>query len=203
MVVREIIKDMWGSIWPMITFISIVAIVIRGAYIFRGSKKFVLHKELLSLIFIIYILCLYYILMRKNNIGINLIPVVKLFDYKFGSYEFMKNIIHNILIFLPLGFFASYYLNNRKAGTIFMIGLLISGLTEGMQYYIGRGFNIDIVILNLLGCFIGYLIYVAFSAIKGKLPRFMNSDAFLNILVILIIILIVLFSMDINVLNYL
>ena len=45
MVVREIIKDMWGSIWPMITFISIVAIVIRGAYIFRGSKKFVLHKE--------------------------------------------------------------------------------------------------------------------------------------------------------------
>ena len=77
MVVREIIKDMWGSIWPMITFISIVAIVIRGAYIFRGSKKFVLHKELLSLIFIIYILCLYYILMRKNNIGINLIPVVE------------------------------------------------------------------------------------------------------------------------------
>ena len=84
-----------------------------------------------------------------------------------------------------------------------MIGLLISGLTEGMQYYIGRGFNIDIVILNLLGCFIGYLIYVAFSAIKGKLPKFMKSDAFLNILVILIIILIVLFSMDINVLNYL
>lgn len=200
MVVREIIKDMWGSIWPMITFISIVAIVIRGAYIFRGSKKFVLHKELLSLIFIIYILCLYYILMRKSNIGINLIPIVGLFDDITANYGF---IIHNILIFVPLGFFASYYLSNRKAGTMLMVSLLVAGLTEGLQYYMGRGFNIDIVVFNVLGGFVGYLLYVGLMAIKGKLPKFMKSDAFINIVVILLIILVVLFSLDINVLNYL
>lgn len=200
MVVKSIIEDMWDSIWPMITFISIVAVTIRGAYLFRGSKKFVLHKELLSLIFIIYVLCLYYILMRKSNVGINLIPIVGLFDDITANYGF---IIHNILIFVPLGFFASYYLSNRKAGTMLMVSLLVAGLTEGLQYYMGRGFNIDIVVFNVLGGFVGYLLYVGLMAIKGKLPKFMKSDAFINIVVILLIILVVLFSLDINVLNYL
>ena len=200
MVVKSIIEDMWDSIWPMITFISIVAVTIRGAYLFRGSKKLVLHKELLSWIFIIYILCLYYILMRKSNVGINLIPIVGLFDDITANYGF---IIHNILIFVPLGFFASYYLSNRKAGTMLMVSLLIAGLTEGLQYYMGRGFNIDIVVFNVLGGFVGYLLYVGLMAIKGKLPKFMKSDAFINIVVILLIILVVLFSLDINVLNYL
>ncbi len=200
MVVKSIIEDMWDSIWPMITFISIVAVTIRGAYLFRGSKKLVLHKELLSWIFIIYILCLYYILMRKSNVGINLIPIVGLFDDITANYGF---IIHNILIFVPLGFFASYYLSNRKAGTMLMVSLLVAGLTEGLQYYMGRGFNIDIVVFNVLGGFVGYLLYVGLMAIKGKLPKFMKSDAFINIVVILLIILVVLFSLDINVLNYL
>ena len=200
MVVRKIISDMWGSIWPMITFISIIAITLRAAYVFRGSKKFVLHKEILSWLFIVYVLCLYYIMMRSNNIGINLIPLIGLFENITKNYEF---IIHNILIFLPLGLFSSYYLNNKKASMTFMISLIISALIEGMLYYLGRGFNIDIVILNIIGGFIGFLIYVGLMAIKGRLPKFMKSDAFINIILILLIVLVVLFSLDINVLNYL
>ena len=84
-----------------------------------------------------------------------------------------------------------------------MVSLLVAGLTEGLQYYMGRGFNIDIVVFNVLGGFVGYLLYVGLMAIKGKLPKFMKSDAFINIVVILLIILVVLFSLDINVLNYL
>lgn len=200
MVVKKIISDMWGSIWPMVAFISIIAITLRAAYVFRGSKKFVLHKEILSWLFIVYVLCLYYIMMRSNNIGINFMPLVGLFENITKNYEF---IIHNILIFLPLGFFSSYYLNNKKASMTFMISLIISALIEGMLYYLGRGFNIDIVILNIVGGFIGYLIYIGLMAIKGRLPKFMKSDTFINIILILLIILIVLFSLDINILNYL
>ena len=40
-------------------------------------------------------------------------------------------------------------------------------------------------------------------AIKGKLPKFMKSDAFINFMIILLVILIVLFSFDINIFNYL
>ena len=200
MVVKKIISDMWGSIWPMVAFISIIAVTLRAAYVFRGSKKFVLHKEILSWLFIVYVLCLYYIMMRSNNIGINFMPLVGLFENITKNYEF---IIHNILIFLPLGFFSSYYLNNKKASMTFIINLIISILIEGMLYYLGRGFNIDIVILNIIGGFIGYLIYIGLMAIKGRLPKFMKSDTFINIILILLIILIVLFSLDINILNYL
>lgn len=200
MVVKKIISDMWGSIWPMVAFISIIAVTLRMTYIFKGSRKFVLHKEILSWLFIVYVLCLYYIMMRSNNIGINFMPLVGLFENITKNYEF---IIHNILIFLPLGFFSSYYLNNKKASMTFMISLIISALIEGMLYYLGRGFNIDIVILNIVGGFIGYLIYIGLMAIKGRLPKFMKSDIFINIILILLIILIVLFSLDINILNYL
>ena len=186
MVVKKIISDMWGSIWPMVAFISIIAVTLRAAYVFRGSKKFVLHKEILSWLFIVYVLCLYYIMMRSNNIGINFMPLVGLFENITENYEF---IIHNILIFLPLGFFSSYYLNNKKASMTFMISLIISALIEGMLYYLGRGFNIDIVILNIVGGFIGYLIYIGLMAIKGRLPKFMKSDTFINIILILLIIL--------------
>ena len=205
MVVKNIISDMWPSMWPMLVFISITAISIRGAYLFKGSKKFILHKEFLSLVFILYILCLYYILTYKetNVSGVNLVPFKEMFRYTFGSYKFMKNIVGNIVLFIPFGFFASYYINTRKAITPVIITLIVSLCVEGMQYHIGRIFDIDDILLNVFGGFIGYLLFVAFSAIRGKLPRFMKSDGFLNVLVIVIVVLIVLFAMGINVFSYL
>ena len=205
MVVKNIIGEMLPSIWPLIVFISVVAITLRCAYLFKGSKKFVLHKEILSLVFIIYILCLYYILTYRdmNYGGVNLVPFKEMFRYTFGSYKFMKNIIGNILLFIPFGFFSAYYINTRKATTATFVTLIVTLSAEIMQYYIGRIFDIDDIILNTFGGFIGYLIYVALTAIKSKLPRFMTSDAFLNFIVILLAILIVLFSFNINIFSYL
>lgn len=205
MITKKIISEIIPNIWPLIAFISIIAITLRGIYLSRSSKKFILHKELISLIFIIYIICLYYILVGNENSSnvFNLIPFKNMFSYKLGSYKFYSNIINNILVFIPLGFFASYYLTNIKASVIILTTLIISLLTEGLQYYIGNSFNIDNIILNILGGFLGYLLYVALNAIKGKLPKFMKSDGFLNFIFIILIILIVLFSFDINIFNYL
>ena len=57
MLVRNIIMDMLPSMWPLLTFVSVVAISMRIAFL-KGSKRFVLHRELMALVFIIYILCL-------------------------------------------------------------------------------------------------------------------------------------------------
>ena len=205
MVVKNIILDMWPSIWPMLVFVSIVAISIRGAYLFKGSKKFVLHKEIMSLVFILYILCLYYILTYKdtNITGINLVPFKEMFRYTFGSYKFMKNVVGNILLFLPFGFFTAHYINIRKASTPVVVALIVSFSAEAIQYYLGRVFDIDDIILNVFGAFLGYLLYVGLTAIKNRLPNFMKSDAFLNLIVIIIVVLIVLFSMGINIFSYL
>ena len=205
MVLKDIIEDVLPSIWPLVLFISVVVVSLRGTYLFTGSKKTIIYKEVLGLIFIIYILCLYHVLTYKNTGygGVNLTPFKEMFRYTFGSDNFVKNIVGNILLFIPFGFFASYYLNTKKAWTPVIITLIVSLCAEGMQYYLGRIFDVDDIILNVLGGFLGYLIFVALSAIRSRLPKFMKSDNFLNVLVIVIIVLIVLFSMGINVFSYL
>lgn len=205
MVVKKVISEMLPKIWPMLAFILVVAVTLRCAYLFKGNKKFVLHKELLALIFIIYILCLYYILMGQEygNGGVNLIPFKEMFSYKFGSYLFMQNIVGTILLFVPFGFFSSYYLNNRKASLIFLVTLIVSACSAGLIYYLKGIFSIDKVILSVFGGIVGYLLCIALLAIKDKLPKFMKSDAFLNLVIIILVILIVLYSVDINILNYL
>lgn len=203
MVVREVIKSMLPSMWPLLVFISVVAISLRIAFL-KGSKRFVLHKELMALAFILYILCLYSVVTSQdiNYGGINLIPFKEMFRYEFGSYKFIKNIIGNILLFVPYGFFSSYYLNNRKIGTNVILCLIASLAIESIQYYIGRVFDIDDIILNVLGGFIGCLLYVALTAIKSKLPNFMKSDAFLNFLFIIIIILGIMYGFNFNIFSY-
>ena len=203
MVVKEIIKDMLPSMWPLITFVSVVAISLRLAFL-KGSKRFVLHRELMALVFIIYILCLYFVVSAQdiNYGGINLIPFKEMFRYEIGSYKFMKNIVGNILLFIPYGFFSSYYLNNKKIGTNVLLCLVASLCIETIQYYIGRVFDIDDIMLNVFGGFCGCLLFVALSAIRSKMPKFMRSDAFLNLLFILIIILFVILGFNINIFSY-
>jgi len=205
MVVKELIGSMLPSIWPLVFFVCIVATTLRITYLVRGNHRIVFHKEFIHLIFIIYILCLYYILTNSNsgNGGINFIPFKEMFRYEFGSYQFYKNIIGNILMFVPFGYFASHYLNSRKCSTIIVTTLIICICTEGMQYYLGRVFDIDDIILNTVGAFIGFLIYVALSAIVDRLPKFMKSDTFINIFIVILIILIVFFSFNINIFSYL
>ena len=114
----------------------------------------------------------------------------------------MKNIIGNILLFIPYGFFSSYYLNNKKISTNVILCLIASLSIECIQNYIGRVFDIDDIILNVLGGFCGCLLFVALSAIRSKMPKFMRSDAFLNFLFILIIILFVILGFNINIFSY-
>ena len=52
MVVKEVIKEMLPGLWPMLVFVSVVAISLRLAFL-KGSRKFVLHKELMALVFIL------------------------------------------------------------------------------------------------------------------------------------------------------
>jgi len=205
MITKDIIKDILPSIWPLVAFVSAVAILLRGVYLFQGSKKVVIYKEILGLVFIIYILCLYHVLTYQNMGygGVNFTPFKEMFRYTFGSQKFMKNIVGNIILFIPFGFFTSYYLNTKKAITPTVITLIISLCAEGIQYHIGRIFDVDDILLNVFGGFLGYLLFIGFSAVRSHLPKFMKSDGFLNFLVIAIIIIIILFAMGINIFEFL
>ncbi len=201
MIVKNIISDMLPGIWPMLLLITIIAVSLRLSYLLKGGKKVVIYRELLYLVFILYVLCLYYIVTYQdvNYGGVNLTPFKEIFRYTVGSKKFFKNIVGNILLFVPYGYFAAYFPKNRKMATVTFLTLLVSFSIEAIQYKIGRVFDIDDIILNTLGGIIGYLLFIVLDSIKNKLPRFMRSDAFLNFVAIAIVVLFIIYAYKIKI----
>ena len=90
----------------------------------------------------------------------------------------------------------------RKLKTTVVVTLIVTVGAEIIQYYIGRVFDIDDIILNLVGGILGFLLFVGLSAIKDRLPKFMKSDGFLNLLLIILVILFIIFAFNIDVMKY-
>lgn len=190
--IRNITLDMLDTTWPMLVISCLVAMVLRITYLVINGKKFVLYEELLKLFFIIYILCLFQIVTAQDVSfgGVNIIPFKEIFRYEAGTYLFYKNILGNVLLFLPFGFFVGYFTKVNKISVVFLITFIISLSIETTQLAIGRVFDVDDVILNVLGGILGFILYKILSKI---IPEKLKKNWILNIIIIILIILVVRF----------
>ena len=93
-----------------------------------------------------------------------------------------------MLLFLPFGFFVSYYLKCHKIWIPLVLTLIASCSIETVQMIIGRVFDVDDIILNLLGGSLGFLCYYGLSRVAKKLPDVLKSEVFLNIIAIVLLI---------------
>ena len=161
--------------------------------------KLILHEELLLLAFITYILLLFELVTSRDVYmpGTNLIPFREMFRYPIGSENFYQQVVGNIILFMPFGFFATYYTKVNKIRNISLITFLVSLTIEIVQKFIGRSFDIDDIILNVIGGVSGFLIYVALDAIRKKLPGFFQKDGFYSFLSILVLVLMLLYMLGI------
>ena len=190
--IAEIINKIVNNIWPMLVVFIIAIAFLRFFYFQNHRERFCLHKEISYLVSILYIWLLFEILTSTETntmSGYNLIPFREIFRYKVGSDMFNFNVIGNILIFIPFGYLIGKYVNPRNILPVIVTSLATSISVEFVQLKIGRSFDIDDIILNILGTIIGYLIYIGFSAIKRHLPNALTSDTFYNIITIILIIL--------------
>lgn len=180
------------SVWPMIFIFTFIIVSLRLLYLFANKKEFIFHKELLMLFFIIYILLLYHIVtFQDNNYGTNnLVPFKEILRYNITSSLFVKNVLGNILLFVPFGLFTSYIVKNKTVFPTAILTFLVSCSIEFAQMCIGRTADVDDVILNTIGGIVGYIIYYVFMRISDKMPEFMKKNVFLDILAILIVVLI-------------
>ena len=95
-------------------------------------------------------------------------------------------------MFLPFGFFISYYLENKKPYLTIVLTLIASIAIESVQMAIGRVFDVDDIILNLCGGLLGYGLYYLLYKISEKLPSVFKSEWFLNGLSVIILLSILL-----------
>ena len=116
-------------------------------------------------------------------------PFREIMRYPVGSNSFYKQVVGNIALFIPLGYFATSYANIKGLGTITLVSLLSSLTIESVQHYIGRSFDIDDIILNIVGGIIGFLLYTALNAIRNNMPKFLRRDWFLNVISVIILVL--------------
>lgn len=159
--------------WPIVTITLVAIISIRITYLIKYKPKFVLYEEILTLIFIVYILMFFQAVTYQDVIsyGNNFIPFKELTRYKIGSNLFYKNIIGNILLFMPYGFFVSYYLKLDKKRVAFLLVFIVSFAIETVQLVIGRCFDVDDILLNLIGGMLGYFIYKLLDLIAKKMSN--------------------------------
>ena len=188
--IEETLKNAISANWPMFLIFTTVIVTIRIVYLIVHRDKFVLYKELFMLAFLIYAMLLFYVVTFQDvNYGTNnFIPFKEIFRYDFGSWLFVKNVLGNMILFLPFGFFISYYLKCEKAWLPVILTLIASCSIETVQMIIGRVFDIDDIILNLCGGMLGFFCYYLLSKFAKKLPDVLKSEMFLNIIAIILLI---------------
>ena len=176
---------------PMIIISVVVAITLRVADIVKNKREFCFYKELIALSFIIYILCLFQVVTFQDNNNIssnNLIPFREMFRYDLGSRLFLKNVLGNIIMFLPYGFFTSYFLKEKKLLPIFILIAVASLTIESTQLMIGRVFDIDDILLNIVGGILGHYLYIVILKIGDMCPRVLQREWFLNLVSIILLV---------------
>ena len=179
--------------YPMLLIFTVVIVSIRTVYLIVNKEKFVFYKELISFAFLLYSLLLFYVVTFQDiNYGTNnYVPFKEIFRYEFGSKVFIHNIIGNIILFIPFGFFVSTILKTKKVLPILFLSLVTSSVIEYTQLLIGRTFDIDDIILNLCGGLIGYFVYIFLITIIDHLPKIFNTNLFKNIMVVILILVII------------
>lgn len=186
------IVNILSNIWPMVVIFTVILASFRITYIIKYEEKFILYKEVLKLGFIIYIMSLFYVVTFQDVSWStsNFIPFKEMFRYELGSVMFLKNVVGNMIMFMPYGFFISYFLKAEKKTTIVCLSIIVSLTIEVTQLMIGRVFDVDDIMLNIFGGLIGFYIYKLIYMVKGILPEFLKKNIFYNIIVIGILMLV-------------
>ena len=166
------------DIVPMMLLFVIVAIVLRTVTNLYSHSKFDFYHDLKALVYVMYVFLLFIFVTTKDfqSISNNFIPFKEILRYKnIQDPLFIWNIVGNICLYIPFGFIVADVINLKSGKHSFWLSTLVvfitSISTEIIQMFIGRSFDIDDIILNVLGGIIGYLIFRLFFWIFNKVIK--------------------------------
>lgn len=183
--IKSTIHGVVDFTWPMLIISIVIMVSVRLTYLIKNKQKIVFYKEIIMLCFAIYILCLFQVVTSQDDIvswsSNNFIPFKEIMRYNITSRLFLKNVLGNMIMFLPFGFFLGFYLKLDKPKLNILLTLIASFAIETVQMCIGRVFDVDDIILNVLGGLIGYYIYILFRKIWVKYKKAIHNEMFLNI----------------------
>lgn len=181
------------DLWPVILLCLLTTISLKISISISKHKKIEIYKELINLVFITYIILLFSLVTATDfsSFGNNFIPFKEIFRYKITSKLFYRNVVGNMILFIPFGYFVSYYCKTKNITYSLVLSTIISTTIESIQMILGRCFDVDDIILNVLGGIIGYIIYVIGEIIFKKTSEKFKNNILLNLICIIIIIILI------------
>ncbi|MGD7044668.1 VanZ family protein [Jeotgalibacillus proteolyticus] len=170
--------QLWRAFGDLVPLFLIIVLAICITIDFVNKKKKIDFKRLiLNILFGLSIIGILLVTVYPRYYGmetpriINIVPFVGMYDIMFRSVDIavpIRNLGLNVLLFVPFGFFLSLKissLQNKITLIVILTGLLLSLFIEVFQFSIpmGRSADIDDLILNTIGAFIGYIIWTFYS----------------------------------------
>lgn len=166
-----------GIAWFSVTTVfTILRLIINSNKNNSYEKDFINFFNISSRGFILYyaILLFYsFVLIRdigSNSSEANFIPFNTIVEYaNYRNYEMFMYFFGNLLLFTPFGFYTIVIKQKNRFVNLLMLPILISSVIEFSQLLFKSGnCDIDDVILNSLGFYLGVLIKVLADKIISK-----------------------------------
>lgn len=188
--------QMWRSIYgvsePMVVMVIWCAVFLccalaacRGAkrLAFTGGDELRLLFSSAARVFCIYYVfqLIYFLCLRRvafvlsYEAGVNLVPFRTMYECFFGEsagvYNIFVNFLGNIFLFVPMGF--AFRLRLPRGGwLLWLLPVVVSCSIEIFQLFTRLGYtDIDDVILNVLGCYIGIWMKTAIDCAVKKTEK--------------------------------
>lgn len=169
----NVVRLSFEDIMTPILFV-IIYIIARFVYCIRKKQKTTLKKELLHVVFVGYIGAVFTLLITFHtslSFGegifelesvysgegrLNLIPFKTIAEQLNSDREMdYVNLLGNFLMMLPMPIFIKLHKPQYKNYTCLLIVLAVVITSETIQYFTGRSFDMDDIILNMVGASIG------------------------------------------------
>lgn len=171
MIFHNFISRILFAFFRMINFIPLCLILslAYGIVFYLKKKKFFVRKIILFFLFLLYFFTMTEVtgtfqaitnmFTLEGYMAPNLIPLIH------GN---PLQMILNVILMLPMGIFLPLIFSNIHwtFSKIIGVGCFLILLIETLQFFGGRCWDIDDVIMNLLGMSLGYLIYHFYSKSK-------------------------------------
>lgn len=155
---------------PIAIIIFVICYGVKYLFYFLSKRKLIVHIPI-ALCEFLWILTILAILKITGIIGGNfgttsLLSDTAVLDFSLFGEGLSMAIILNIILFMPFGFFIPLIFKQLKNKWFYgiLFGFSFSLIIELLQTFTGRFVQVDDILMNTLGTFIGY----ALSLLLGK-----------------------------------
>lgn len=151
-----------------------------------SAKKKKQYRILGKVLFVLYIVFVFYFLLISEVYGrtgemqgyhYNLVlfkEIKRFWNYReqLGIFATASNLLGNVLIFLPFGFFMPMASKRRSFLVTIIYSFILSLIVETSQLFMQVGsFDVDDLLLNTIGGMLGYITFAVCNVIRRNYAK--------------------------------